>query len=191
MVSEVTPAFVHKLKPDAVVVATGAEQAIPSIPMATGSQVVTAFQVLQGVVELGAKVVVWGGRQTGLHVAELLASQGKEVTVVEEDRRIGRDVPAFDVIGFRRRMPKEGIKALTSSTIKEIRRGEVLVNTEGQAEKSISADSVVVAKGLSPNKQLWQALAGQSYELYIIGDALSPRKAINAIADGFRVGVKV
>lgn len=191
LVSEVTPVFVQKLKPDVVVVATGAEPEIPSIPVAPGSQVVTAFQVLQGVVELGAKVVVWGGRQTGLHVAELLASQGKEVTVVEEDRRIGRDVPAFDVIGFRRRLPKEGIKVMASSTIKEIKRGEVLVNTEGQREKSISADSVVIAKGLSPNKQLWQALSGQAYELYIIGDALSPRKAINAIADGFRVGVKV
>lgn len=192
MAREVTPQMIERMRPQVVVVATGAEPVVPSVPTETGSQVVTAHQVLRGAAEVGARVVVWGGRQTGLHAAEFLANQGKQVTVVEENRRIGRDVPAFDVIGFRRRLPKAGVKMLTASTVKEIRKGEVLVSTEGQAEsRSIGADTVVVAEGMSPNKQLWEQLQGKVSELYIIGDAAAPRRAINAIADGFRVGVKV
>ena len=53
------------------------------------------------------------------------------------------------------------------------------------------ADSVVVAKGMRLEKELVEALRDEVAEVYTAGDCVAPRKALNAIDEGFRVGVKI
>jgi 2,4-dienoyl-CoA reductase (NADPH2) len=187
---EVTPALVREMKPQVVIVATGSIPVIPEIPGAQHGQVVTAHEVLNGEVEVGPRVVVFGGRQIGVQTAEFLANQGKEVTIIEESSKIGRDITIFDVWGFRMRLSKLGVRVLTNSTPKEITLDGITVVSEKE-EKTVPADTVVVAWKARANKELWENLKGDIAALFAVGDCVAPRKAINAIHEGFRVGVQI
>jgi len=187
---EATAALVKETKPQVVVVATGSSPVIPEIPGAHHGLVVTAHKVLSGEVEVGPKVVIWGGRQIGVETAELLANQGKEVTIVEESTKVGRDINSFDVWSLRMRLSKLGVKMLTKSVLREMVPGAVIVLGE-EGEQTIPVDTVVVAKKLRADKELQESLEGEVDELYAVGDCVAPRKAINAIHEGFRVGVRI
>jgi len=70
------------MKPDTVVVATGSSTVPPHIAGASLPHVVMARDVIMGRKAVGQKVVVVGGGRVGCETAELLASWGKEVTLV-------------------------------------------------------------------------------------------------------------
>ena len=50
----------------------------------------------------------------------------------------------------------------------------------------MAADTVVFAVGLTPQRELIEALRDKVPEVYAIGDCVEPRKVINAIWEGFR-----
>jgi 2,4-dienoyl-CoA reductase (NADPH2) len=188
---KVTPSLVRRLRPDVVIVATGS---IPAVPEIVGSQhcrVVTAHETLEGGGDTGSRVLVWGGRQIGVQTAEFLASDGREVTIVEESSSLGRDITIFDVWGFRTRLKDLGVRIFTRSTVREITSaGVVVVGGQGE-EEIVATDTLVVARKLRPNQELWETLEGEVEELYAVGDCVAPRKATNAIHEGFRVGVRI
>lgn len=190
--ADVTADLINKVKPDAVVLATGAKQSRPNIPGSDRKNVVMAFDVLEGKVKTGQEVLVWGGRAVGVQTAELLVSQGKKVTIVEEAKRIGRDINAFNILGFRRRLGNAGVKILLSSKVESIGDQGVVVNTDGK-QQTVKADTVVVAMEMEPNKALLEELGymAEVEEIHSVGDCVAPRKAYNAVHDGFRIAVQI
>jgi 2,4-dienoyl-CoA reductase (NADPH2) len=50
---------------------------------------------------------------------------------------------------------------------------------------------VVLAVGVRPQNQLYEQLRGRVPELYLVGDAKRPRKAMDAIYEGAMVGRQV
>ena len=120
-----------------------------------------------------------------------MASGGKEITIVEESADVGRDITIFDVWSFRNRLRDLGVRTLVGATVKEITPEGIVVVDEKGEKHIITADTLVISKKLSPNRELWEALQGEVEELYEVGDCVSPRKAINAIHEGFRVVVKI
>jgi len=160
------------------------------MPGAQHGLMVTAHSVLRGDAEVGPKVVVWGGRQIGIETTELLANQGKEVIIVEGSTKVGRDINSLDVWSLRMRLSKLGVKMLTKSALREMGPGAVIVVGQ-DGEQTIPVDTVVVAKKLKADKELRESFEGEVNELYAVGDCVAPRKAINAVHEGFRVGVQI
>jgi len=74
--TKVTPLHLEAEKPDVVVVATGADPAIPAIKGMDQPHVVMAWDVLQGKADTGKEVVVIGGGAVGLETAFFLARKG-------------------------------------------------------------------------------------------------------------------
>ena len=72
-----------ELRPDAVIVASGASEVTPPIPGFHGPRCFLALDVLGGAPSVGQTVVVIGGGDVGLETALFLAHEGKKVTVLE------------------------------------------------------------------------------------------------------------
>jgi 2,4-dienoyl-CoA reductase (NADPH2) len=202
--------------PEVVIVATGAKTATPDISGVDGEHVVQAWDVLADKVDVGEHVVVLGGGATGCLVALYLAQLGtinapilrflvqnqaeswetlerlvwkgtKDVTLVEMLPKFGRDIGLTSRWVVLQDLTRSGVKMVPEAVVTRITSQGVEV-TVGDSESHIAADTVVLATGVSPQKSVYDDLLGRVSELYLIGDAKEPRRAFDAILEGFKVG---
>jgi len=187
---KMTSTDVEEMKPDIVVLATGAVPAKLDIPGADGGNVAKAVDVLSGQRDAGQKVVILGGGLVGCETAEFLAAKGRKVTVIEILAQLAADMLPkgreqkvdklrLAGVGFHTRMKAEGI---TEKGVKAIRNGEPFF---------FEADTVVLAVGMVADDNLGPQLKEKGKKVYVIGDAAQPGKIIDAVYAGARVGREI
>jgi 2,4-dienoyl-CoA reductase-like NADH-dependent reductase (Old Yellow Enzyme family)/thioredoxin reductase len=197
---EVTPEVVEELKPDVVIVATGAAPVIPQdIPGIDKDRVVTAWDVLAGKAAATAKdVVILGGGLVGCETADFLAETGENlaagrttVTIVEMMEAVGLDMMVEPRHLLMTRLKAKGIKILTSAKVKEILDDGVVYIRDGHEEAIHNVDNIILALGARPVDKLSEKLKGKVPEVHVIGDAKSARKVYDATAEAAQVGRKI
>lgn len=185
---EVTPALIKELKPDAVIMATGSKPASPQIPGIESAGVVTAEDILRVRVQAGEKVAIIGGGMVGCEVADYLSEAGRKVTVVEmlPEAAIGMgNSMRTRLLG---RLASKGVTILTNAKCKKVtEQGLIYLDNEGQT-RTVEADTIVLAAGSKPNRELFYSIGNMIPETYLIGDCVEPQRILEAVADGFRVG---
>jgi len=191
---EVTPELIEEVNPDAVILATGSSPQKPAIPGAEQANVVTEWDVLQETAEVGQKVVVVDGGEGHWRccsIAEHLAEQGKQVEVITPLMFVGMEAASTADLGpyyFRVRgkgaefAPSTAITEISGSTVVAL---DIFANRERKIE---GVDTVVLVSANRANTELYQRLKGKIKELHIIGDCVAPRKAIDAIYEGYTLG---
>ena len=185
---EANASTVDELKPEVVVVATGSKHLIPDIPGTDGENVVTAQDVLTFTVRTGPRVVMAGGGMVGCETADLLASYGRDVTIVEMLPEIASDVAPGPRFFLLQRLAEQKVKVVTSATIQRIVSDGVVVSRDGREETIGGMDTIVLAMGAVSVNELAKEIEGKISEVHVIGDAQSPAKATEAIAAGAQVG---
>ena len=183
------PATVEAVKaerPDRVILSTGARPFVPSFVHGG----VTAWDVLRGRVPEGNRVVVLGGGAVGLETAHFLASKGKQVTVLEATGRFGGDMGAIHAFYLRRFLKELNVRMERFVPVREATDREILYSREGEEKILKGFDALVLALGTRPDRSLADELeaAGAGIAVTVIGDARSPRKALEAIREGFDAG---
>jgi len=190
--TEVTKEHVLQMKPDVLVVATGAVTLKLDVPRATRSNVIQANEVIEGKVQATGKVVVIGGRSLGMEMAIFLAEQSKEVTLVSRSGLGGKRGPD-EKIAYRalmRRLIELHIPLYLNTTVLEITEGSVVVRL-GDEVLALPADTVVLAIGVEPVDKLVYELQGVVPELYTIGDCVQPGNAAQATSGAARLALKI
>ena len=183
----VTASYVEKLKPDVVILATGASQWTPDIPGIRGPKVVKAWEVLEGKKKVeGARVVVAGGGAVGCETALFLASRNLRVTIVEMLQGIALDMEPINRMDLLDKIHQAGIRVEVGKTLKEIKETGVLLSDREGKEEEIQAGRVVVALGVKSNDSLFPKLEGKVPELYLIGDSDQPGNIMDAAYHGSR-----
>jgi NADPH-dependent 2,4-dienoyl-CoA reductase/sulfur reductase-like enzyme len=186
---EVNLRTVKRIKPDVIIVATGAVPIIPDIRGVKNKNVVTAWDVLAGKVEVGEKVVIVGGGMVGCETAEYLAEKGRKVTVIEMLPDIAIDMETFSRIFLLERLTQKNVRLMTNTKVKEItKNGVIIVN---QREEILEADTVVLAVGSKPNTKLLEELEGKFPEVYAVGDCVEPRRCLEAIHEAWNVAFEL
>lgn len=184
--TEVTEALVRQENPDVIVAATGAAPIIPKIPGADNPNVVTSHDVLTGAVNTGNRVVVIGGGCVGAETANHLASNLKQVTLIEMREDIAMDEVVVPRWGLMADLEKNHVRICTKTTVSEIRTGSVLV--AGAVNEEIPADTVVLSVGSKPVDGLAKDLLQKGYDVRIIGDAAKVGLAGAAVKQGYHLG---
>lgn len=185
-----TPEIIAGEKPDAVVVAAGAEPIVPPIPGVEMENVVVAVDVLREKVKTGQKVVIIGGGQLGLEVAEFLGERGKKVTIVEMTSDIGVGMPSQTKMPLLFSLENYGVEILTLTTAENIIRDGIEIS-QGVEKKVISADTVVLAVGYKPNQILMENFKETAPKVYFVGNCVQPGNIIDAVNQGFEVAIKL
>jgi 2,4-dienoyl-CoA reductase (NADPH2) len=188
--TEVTEDLIADEVPDAVVLATG-----PVYPqLETGSvdpgKVVNLLDVMNGNVDVGEKVVVWGNRKPGIGCALFLAKQGKKVTIVGKEKTAGFDINPSFKWRYMMFMRQNGIIAYNDVDIEEITDEGIVVRSYDGYRWPVKFDTVVNSQR-EPNENLKKAVQSEGIELFVIGDALIPRNLSSAVHDGFRIGMRI
>jgi 7beta-hydroxy-3-oxochol-24-oyl-CoA 4-desaturase len=194
--TEVIPQLVAEMQPDSVIVATGARPLLPLIPGITGERVVTADDVLsyKATVKPG-NVLVLGGGMVGCETADFIANPGymrpsnrTMVTILEMQTEIALDMEGANRVLLLQRLHDKEVKILTSARVTELLPDGAVFNRIGNAESLHDFDTIVLAMGAVPDDQLSGEIKKSVPEVYVIGDAKEPRKALEAIAEGWETG---
>jgi pyruvate/2-oxoglutarate dehydrogenase complex dihydrolipoamide dehydrogenase (E3) component len=125
----------------------------------------------------------------GLETAEYLAEQGNQVTVLKRHETIGRNIEPLYCDYLLRQLKEHDVELVFRVELKGIDADGVLVRDRKGQERIISTDRAVLARGAAPASELAQEL--ESLHPIVVGDAVQPRKIIDAIAEGFRAGQSI
>jgi len=214
---EATEENVTAFGADAVVMATGARPSMPPVDGRDGPNVAQARDVLSGRACTGKRVVIVGGGAVGCETALYLARKGtldpesfqflalngaesadtlfrlatrglKEVTILEMRKSLAADMTVTSRWIVLQDLKRYGVNTLTGCSIEKI-TGESVVISCGDRKEEICADTVVLAVGSKPESDLCEILKEDLKEIYLVGDAVIPRKAMDAIYEGFMAGL--
>lgn len=193
---EVTPQVVEEIKPDVVIVATGAVPLIPDIPGVDKEKVITAHDALVGKRPLGDKVLVIGGGMVGFETADFMGqrrhtAQGTEVTIVSRRPDPSEGVPLANLPLMTDRFRQYGVRIIPSAETKEILDDGVVLSIDGKEETIRGIDSIILARGVKPVNDLAEQLKGKVAEIHLIGDVKEPRLALDAIQEGAEIGLQI
>ncbi|MBI9104201.1 MAG: dihydrolipoyl dehydrogenase [Spirochaetales bacterium] len=132
-----------------IIIATGSSSAVPPIPGAAGSRVMTSTELLK-VRSVPARLAVIGGGVIGMEFASLFFMLGSEVHVIEMLPEI---VPFMEPeLAKNMRRAMKGIHFHLSCQVKQIDDGRVVFTSSDKTEE-IQADLVLMAVGRKPNIQ--------------------------------------
>ncbi|MBU3101285.1 MULTISPECIES: oxidoreductase [Clostridium] len=215
--TEATLESISALNPDKVILATGSE-AIKSVPIPGVENTVSSWDILKNVenVPEGKNVTIIGGGIVGCEVAELLAENNNNVTILEMQSQIAQGLEPFHTMEMYIDFAKKQVNVITDVTVQSITDGKVAYlrkikdevdrasDVLGQShsasiaieenyevrEESVDADLIVLAVGQkSVGKDLADALYEAGYDVVVVGDASKPRKFIDAVTEGYFAGI--
>ncbi len=191
--TEATADRVRAEAPDEVVVAVGAESALPDVPGVNAANVMLAVDVMKGAPVPGTSVVVAGDGGMGLEAALLLARQGKQVAIVELPGGSTGDqtVNFVDVIVLQDYLDEYGVRPRKGVVLKEVHAGQALVSDDQGLESGLDADTVVIAPALRARTEIVEALLDSAPEVHVVGDCREPRILFNAIHEAFEAALEI
>jgi 2,4-dienoyl-CoA reductase (NADPH2) len=188
--TEVTDDLIEEEMPDAVVLATGPVYSKIEAPGGDGDKIVNLLDVMNGKVEVGETVVMYGNRKPGIGGALHLAKQGKKVTIVGKEKSAGFDVNPSFKWRYMIYMRQNGITVYNDCDIEEVTDEGVIVRSYDGVRWPVKCDTVVISDR-GPNESLKKTVQSEGIELFVIGDALIPRNLSSAVHDGYRIGIRL
>jgi 2,4-dienoyl-CoA reductase-like NADH-dependent reductase (Old Yellow Enzyme family)/thioredoxin reductase len=175
--------FVKQEQPYGVIVATGAEALRPAIPGIGSLNVLTARDLLEGRARAFGSVLVVGGGCAGAQTAEFLAAGGHAVTLAEAEGDIAADAPLDDRTLLLGRLKSQGVNIMTHTRLISVEQDAINLQSGGEIF-GIAADTVVLCLGSRPKHGLEVELMGLVPHIATVGDAVSARRATDAVLEG-------
>ncbi len=208
--TEVNTKLVERIKPDAVIIASGGTLSAPEIQGINNRIVVSnvalhrLFRRVPGFISpgvlrwltkyylpFGKRIVIIGGQMQGCELAEFLVKRGRNATVLEESGERGTGIHEMNRPRLLRWLTNKGATMLAGIKYEKITDEGIVVLTKEGERKEIKADRILIATPPVPNNTLFEALKGKMKELYQVGDSGKPQGIVDAIADGAQVGREV
>lgn len=183
---------IKALAPDVVIVATGSSPIVPIFPI-KGEEVYSADQVVAGKLPGGNRALILGGGMVGCEVAAYLADQGYKIDIVEQLTSVATDLNKARRIFLLERLEKNGVRFILGAKVVEVNLPWVKLEINGGQATYGDYDSVVIAIGRRSNNEIVDALRNCSYPLkvFAVGDASSPRTALEAIHEAALVAAEI
>jgi 2,4-dienoyl-CoA reductase-like NADH-dependent reductase (Old Yellow Enzyme family)/thioredoxin reductase len=171
---------------DAVIVATGAlPMGLDHVVGIDHPKVTMAMEVLHGEATVGDRVAVIGAGMVGTEVGLLLAEQGKTVTFVELLDDVMCGVTFDERLVYEDRFESCDVTNCCEKRLASVSDEGIVIVDERGRQTFIPADTVVLAIGSRPNRDLVESLR-EDTDLHVVeaGDCIRPRKIFDAIHDG-------
>jgi len=186
----VTPEYVERFAPDALMVALGAEAAVPPIPGIDGKNVVLGTELARRMDEIGRRVAVIGGGLVGCECGLHLALEGHEVTITEQRPDVAVDAnPRHRPLLLAQL--RAHTKVLTGLTVTEVTAEGLVCRDAAGRETRIPADTVLCAAGLRPRRTAADALRGTAPAVEFIGDCVKPDIIRGATFRGYHAALDI
>ncbi|MEM2351805.1 MAG: FAD-dependent oxidoreductase [Thermoproteota archaeon] len=189
---ECTPDSVLKIKPDAIIIAVGADPVLPEIPMHGNPKYKWVGDVLMEMAGIGHDVLILGAGLVGSELALELAMQGKEVVLMDKLglEEVDAELPFPNILYLRWLLKKHGVKTFDKAKVKYLDQKEVHIEDKEGNQISLRYDTLIFSTGMKPRRHLVDLFSSLAPESYAIGDCKHEKGNLyKAIADAFWVGL--
>lgn len=179
------------LKPDAVVLATGATPVAPEIGSDGSIAVLPDLDAVPS--DLSDKTILmldedgfWWGAQT----AQELAGRGGHLVLVTRFFEPFRELPMVSRIAALRNLDQRGTEILALHEPVSIAHGKVVLRhyASGREKSRGGIDYVLVVGPQAVNDELAEPLTSAGVDVHLIGDVYAPRRLRQAINEGHQLG---
>jgi hypothetical protein len=180
--------LLKKQHPDVFLDATGSLPAMPQIPSDLAYPALPVRELLLDLDNYRSfkSVIILGGSSSGCEAALVLSTFGAQVTVVEQDSCILRDLEPVSAISLQRLLVKTDIVIRTDTRFLRLEAQGVITDRH---EAPLSADLVIVALGGRSNTTLKSRLDPDHWHYGInylpVGDAYQVGKIYQAVHDSY------
>ncbi len=152
--------------------------------------------------KLGQRVLLWGDSYAATDTAAWLADIGRQVTIVTENKEFAADCEVIHLYVLRKRFAqgdaevltsrpyKFPVTVITSTTVAEIREGEVVLQDKDFGRTTLEVDDVVTCH-TRPELELFQELRAAGINVLNVGDSVRPRNLYHAVKEGSAFGLAV
>ncbi len=192
--SEVTRELLLSERPDAVILATGSRPHMPAFE-GEAAQVIHVADILSGRATSGARAVVydWHGDWGGAGIAEKLAADGVHVRLAVNAHCAAANIQTYIRFETIARLHKLGVEVHPWLRLYggDGRTAYFIHTPSREAVVMEDVDTIVLN---TPNMQedgLLSVIESLGIEHHVIGDALSPRTAEEAVYEGMKAGMAV
>jgi 2,4-dienoyl-CoA reductase (NADPH2) len=120
---------------------------------------------------LGKRVVIVGADLAAIEVAEFLANRGRKVSMLEPNKRFAQEIGPKRRAEHMDRLDRLGVTINTEASCTAILADAVRYKTVMGIEKTIPADSIILAGEPVAATGLFDALQGIAPEVHAVGDA--------------------
>jgi 2,4-dienoyl-CoA reductase-like NADH-dependent reductase (Old Yellow Enzyme family)/thioredoxin reductase len=150
--------------------------------------------------KLGQRVLLWGDHYAATDTAAWLADIGREVTIVTEHREFAADTEVIHRYVLQKRFAqgdaevltsrpyKHPVTVITSSTVTDIRDGEVGIADADFNRSTLAVDDVVTCH-TRPELALFDELTAAGVRVINVGDSVRPRNLYHAVKEGSAIGL--
>jgi len=188
--TEASEQSIAELKPDAIIVAVGGNNTVPSFPDA--EHTVSGGKLYQLVHEnfkgLSGDVVVLGGGVIAVEIADAIAKMSAQqkissVTMLNWDNRVADGAGRKRRGDLSRRLDKNSVRVLTGMPIVSVSKNSVTFKNTDGSERTIKADHILFAADPQPNLALVEKLKAITPDVKPVGDCAGFGLVKKAIKD--------
>ncbi|RLP10783.1 NAD(P)/FAD-dependent oxidoreductase [Propionibacterium australiense] len=182
--TEATAETLADVDVDKIILATGSVPAVPPIPGIENAIPVTDYLTHQ--VEVGRNVVIIGGGLAGTEAACDIAPDANSVTIVEmlPDILAAAAHCLNNDQHLRAMVAERGVSVVAGARVTDISAGSLSYEKDGETV-TIPADTVLNAAGFTASNELEEACLAVCDDVAVIGDAVGPRKILDAVHEGY------
>ena len=189
--TEVTPEYVEKEAPDALIIAAGSRPLVPPIKGMDGEQVVVVNELYRNLDKISDKVVVMGGGLAGCECAISLGMEGKEVQLVEMRDALAPDANVRHRPLLLKEIEKQ-VKAVHTGYRAEEITPEGVWCTDANGERHlVEGTTVICALGQRARTDVVEQLRNTAPFVRVIGDARRVSTITNAVYQGYHAALDI
>jgi thioredoxin reductase len=208
---KVTPEVVERLRPDVLVIATGAAHTPFGVPVSGGKVVPTeklhamlkqALRVLTPEqvnrlssfwMPLGKSVVITGGTLHGCELAEFLTKKGRHVVVAHDgpEAELGDGMTIDDLENLWPWLKQKGVAVWAPVAYLEVVKKGLKVRIRDSRTYVLEGRQVLPTQDWAPDVAAVAELSPLVPETHVVGSARDPGLIADAVREGARVGYAI
>ena len=188
--TQLTAGLLDDIAPDIAVLATGSLPDTPIIKGFSGTKMMiySVVEVMGGELPEGDQVIVLGGGQSALMLADFLAEAGKTVVVLNRGRHFGEEMSSNDRFYLRERLNRNKVQLYKNVVVEAFLARGARFRAGEKTDVLEDMDALVISEGMTairPDRRLFK---DRATAVHMIGDAKEPRNLMLAIAEGEELG---
>lgn len=185
----------RELDSDAIVLATGASEFTPQVEGLDLDKAITSWNLLANKEQIiRGNILVVGGGMVGIESCEYLYHNKRgpmSITMIEMTDRIGAGMIPNNLMPTMKRLASNGVKVMTSTRLLSVSEKGLSVEVNGKVQELRGFTHIVYACGSKSNNSLYNEVKNEYENVFCIGDANSPRQALEAVREAANLAFNI